>query len=126
MGRVTFGDRWSLVIVRDMAMKGYQTYGEFFDSDEGIATNVLADRLHELESLGVVQKLRDSEDGRRHIYRLTQKGIDLIPVLLEMIRWSAQYDANTFVKPAILSRIEKDREGFAAELRARVLERQEA
>ena len=60
------------------------------------------------------------------IYQLTQKGIDLIPVLLEMIRWSAQYDANTFVKPAIVSRIEKDREGFAAELRARVLERQKA
>lgn len=114
----TFGDRWSLIIIRDMALRGYQTYSQFLESKERIATNVLADRLLELEALGVVRKSRDPQDGRRHLYQLTQKGIDLIPVLLEMIRWSAHYDDNTIVRPEILARIEKDRDGFVADLRA--------
>ena len=79
---------------------------------------MLADRLLELEALGVVRKSRDPQDGRRHLYQLTQKGIDLIPVLLEMIRWSAHYDDNTIVRPEILARIEKDRDGFVADLRS--------
>jgi len=120
----TFGDRWSLLIIRDMAIKGYQTYSQFFESDEGIATNVLADRLLKLEGLGIVDKSQDTEDGRRHLYTLTPKGIDLIPVLLEMVRWSARYDTNTSAKPQIIKRIEQDRDGFAAELRERVRERQ--
>ena len=114
----TFGDRWSLIIIRDMALRGYQTYSQFLESKERIATNVLADRLLELEALGVVRKSRDPQDGRRHLYQLTQKGIDLIPVLLEMIRWSAHYDDNTIVRPEILARIEKDRDGFVADLRS--------
>jgi len=120
----TFGDRWSLIIIRDMAIKGYQTYSQFFESDEGIATNVLADRLLKLEGLGIVDKSRDPEDGRRHLYTLTPKGIDLIPVLLEMIRWSVNHDTNTLVKPQMVKRIKRDRDGFAAELSERVRERQ--
>lgn len=120
----TFGDRWSLIIIRDMLMKGYQTYGEFQSSDEQIATNILADRLQELEVLGIVSKARDPENRRRVLYRLTEKGAELAPVLLEMIRWSGKYDPNTFTKKAVLNRIKKDREGFANELRCRALEGQ--
>ena len=118
----TFGDRWSLIIIRDMLLKGYQTYGEFQSSDEQIATNVLADRLHELEVFGIVSKARDPDNRRRVLYRLTEKGAELAPVLLEMIRWSGKYDPNTFVKRAVLNRIKKDRDGFASDLRRRALD----
>jgi len=118
----TFGDRWSLVIIRDMLMKGHRTYGEFLESDEAIATNVLADKLRELEEAGVISKARDPENRRRVLYRLTEKGADLAPVLLEMVRWSGKYDRNTKVKKTILNRIKEDRDGFAEQLRTRALD----
>lgn len=121
----TFGDRWTLIIIRDMLIKGYQTYGEFESSDEKIATNVLADRLFELEAFGIVTKGRDPKNRRRVLYRLTEKGADLAPVLLEMVRWSGKHDPNTVAKDAVLSRIENDRDGFANDLRSRALSDQE-
>jgi len=117
----TFGDRWTLIIIRDMLMKGYRTYSEFLESDEGIATNVLADRLQELEEHGIITKVRDPDNRRYVLYRLTEKGTELAPVMLEIVRWSARYDPNSFVKKKVLSRIEKDRDGFAEELRVRAL-----
>lgn len=117
----TFGDRWSLIIIRDMLMKGHQTYGQFLESDEKIATNILADRLQELEYLGIITKMRDPENGRRVLYRLTEKGAELAPVLLEIVRWSARYDPNTFVKDVVVDKIKKDRDGFARELQKRAV-----
>jgi len=117
----TFGDRWTLIIIRDMLMKGFRTYSEFLESDEGIATNVLADRLQELEEHGIVTKVRDPDNRRYVLYRLTEKGAELARVLLEIVRWSAKYDPNTFVKKTVLNKIEKDRDGFANELCARAL-----
>lgn len=118
----TFGDRWSLIIIRDMLMKGHRTYGQFLESDEKVATNVLADRLRELEDAGIISKARDPENRRRVLYRLTEKGADLAPVLIEMIRWSGKYDGNTIVTEAILKRIREDREGFSEQLQARALD----
>ncbi len=120
----TFGDRWSLLVIRDMAFKGFQSYNQFLNSEEKIATNVLADRLAELEELGIISKLTDPADGRRHLYVLTSKGIALLPVLIEMMQWSAQYDVNTIVKPEILSRIVHDREAFITQLREKIINRQ--
>lgn len=120
----TFGDRWSLIIIRDMLMKGHRTYGEFLESDERIATNVLADKLQELELAGIVSKSRDPENGRRILYSLTEKGADLAPVMLEIARWSAKYDPNTKAREKVIRRIETDREGFAQELRERALAKQ--
>lgn len=117
----TFGDRWTLIIIRDMLMKGYQTFGEFESGDEKIATNVLTDRLRELEACGVVSKKRDPENRRRVLYSLTEKGADLAPVMLEIIRWSAKYDSNTLVPDRVLNRIKKDRDGFADDLSDRAL-----
>ena len=76
-----FGDAWTLLIIRDLMFKGRTTYNEFLESGEGIASNILADRLRKLESAGVVEKRRDPSDARRFIYRLSAKGIDLAPVL---------------------------------------------
>src|SRR5712692_9348351 len=82
------GDRWSLLIIRDMMLRGFRTYKEFLGSYEGIATNILADRLKKLIAHGILATEQDSTDGRKLIYLLTRKGIDLAPVLTEMVLWA--------------------------------------
>lgn len=86
------GDRWSLLIVRDMMLLGFRTYNEFLTSHEGIATNILADRLRKLQFHGIITTARDPVDNRKRIYRLTKKGIDLAPVLAEMVLWAAAHE----------------------------------
>jgi len=86
------GDRWSLLIVRDLMYAGFQTYKELLSSDEGIATNVLADRLAHLVTSGIVTSERDPSDGRRVVYRLTPKGSDLAPVILELGIWGVKHE----------------------------------
>jgi DNA-binding HxlR family transcriptional regulator len=85
------GDRWSLLIIRDMMVRAYQTFKQFQESGEGIATNILADRLKKLESAGVIAAHTDRVDRRRFTYRLTEKGIDLAPLLLELLIWGARH-----------------------------------
>lgn len=87
-----FGDRWSLLILRDIVFRGKRTYGEFLRSEEGFATNILAARLEHLLSVGILQKEDHGSDGRKDVYSLTEKGLDLIPVLYEMVLWSEKYD----------------------------------
>lgn len=86
-----FGDKWSLLIVRDIMMNGKNTYNEFLKSKEGIATNVLADRLSMLESVGILAREEHPESKAKIFYRLTARGIDLLPVLVELILWSDEY-----------------------------------
>src|ERR1700716_2023948 len=82
------GDRWSLLIIRDMMLRGSRTYKEFMESYERIASNILADRLRKLETHGIIVSRRDAGDGRKLVYTLTAKGIDLAPVLTEMVLWA--------------------------------------
>jgi len=84
------GDKWSLVILRDMIFWGKKSYGELLKSDEHIATNILADRLAYLEREGLISKSPDPADKRKEIYRVTEKGIALVPTFIEMIAWSAK------------------------------------
>lgn len=86
------GDRWSLLIIRDMMLRGFRSYKEFLESFEGIATNTLADRLRNLVAHGIITSERDASDGRKRIYRLTAKGIELAPVLTEMVLWAAGHE----------------------------------
>lgn len=86
------GDRWSLLIIRDMMLRGFRTYKEFLSSHEGIATNILADRLVRLQAHGIVTTAADPSDARKQIYLLTKKGIDLAPVLAEMVLWAAAHE----------------------------------
>ncbi len=116
----TFGDRWTLLVIRDIVLMGRKTYGEFLAGDEGIATNVLADRLRTLEAEGIIQKSRDPDNYRKINYALTEKGSDLIPVILEMIGWSARYDPNTMVGEQMSERIRSDRDGLVKEIRTRL------
>jgi DNA-binding HxlR family transcriptional regulator len=99
------GDKWSLLIVRDLAFKGKTTYGEFLNAGEGIATNVLADKLALLETGGIISKEIHPASKAKILYRLTGKGIDLIPALVEIILWSEKYhdvhpQATTFARQA--------------------------
>ena len=86
----TLGDKWSLVILRDIIFWGKHTYGEFLKSEERIATNILAGRLEYLEKEGLISKSPDPTDKRKDIYRVTEKGIELVPMFIEMIAWSAK------------------------------------
>lgn len=87
-----FGDRWSLLIIRDIMVRGLRTFSEFQRSGENISTNILSDRLRHLENAGIIVAERDAEDARSIQYRLTPKGIALAPVLLELFIWSAHYE----------------------------------
>jgi len=91
-GLEAFGDRWALLILRDIIFRGKRTYGEFLRSEEGFATNILASRLEHLVAQGILQHEGHEEDGRKGIYSLTEKGLDLIPLIFEMVLWSAKYD----------------------------------
>ena len=116
------GDRWSLLIVRDLMVRGLRTFKEFEQSGEGIATNILADRLQKLEANGIVTAEVDEKDGRRLNYRLTEKGIDLAPVLLELLIWSARHE-ETGAPAGVIEEMEKNREELIAETRRRWRER---
>ena len=111
------GDRWSLLIIRDMMLRGFRTYKEFMECYEGIATNILADRLRKLVSYGIIRAQRDPSDGRKMIYVLTAKGIDLAPVLTEMVLWAAGHEETG--NQTLVRMMREDKEGFLAGVRRR-------
>jgi DNA-binding HxlR family transcriptional regulator len=117
-----FGDRWSLLIIRDLMVRGYRTFKEFQKSGEGIATNILADRLRKLKASGIITSAKGETDGRRVDYRLTEKGIDLAPVLLELLIWGARHE-ETGAPCGLIEKMAKHREDVLAEVRRRWRER---
>ena len=113
-----FGDAWSLLIIRDLMFKGRTTYTDFLRAEEGIATNVLADRLVRLEQDGIIEQDSRGAGHGSGRYRLTEKGIDLLPVMLDIIDWSAKHDPKTAAERAFVRRLRRDRDGLEAELRS--------
>lgn len=113
-----FGDRWTLLIVRDLMLKGRNTFRDLLDGGENIASNVLADRLARLESHKIVERRPHPQDGRSQVYRLTEKGIQLAPALLEMIVWAAQHE-RTAAPPEEVNRIKTQRAAYLSEIRQR-------
>jgi DNA-binding HxlR family transcriptional regulator len=111
------GDPWSLLVVRDLMFKHARTFNDFLVAGEGIATNVLADRLARLESNGIVDKKRDLADTRRFIYRLTGRGIDLAPLMVELVLWSAAYE-KTDAPPEVVRAMRDDRANFLSQVRS--------
>ena len=87
-----FGDKWTLLIIRDIIFNGKNSYREFLLSDEKIASNILADRLGMLETAGILVRKNDPSHKQKIIYNLTEKGIDLLPVLIEIGNWSLKYN----------------------------------
>jgi DNA-binding HxlR family transcriptional regulator len=110
------GDRWTLLIVRDLLFKGKHYFREFADSEERIATNILTDRLAKLEERGIVTREQEAHNRRNVRYELTGKGRDLAAILIEMIRWSGKYDPLTAAPRSFLRRIEREREELLREL----------
>jgi DNA-binding HxlR family transcriptional regulator len=117
-----FGDSWSLLIVRDLMVRGYRTFKEFHQAGEGIATNILADRLQKLEAAGIIDSEPVETDGRSAHYRLTEKGLDLAPVLLELLIWGSRHE-KTDAPCSVIETMENNREQVLAEVRRRWRER---
>ena len=115
-----FGDAWTLLIVRDLMFKGRTSYTDFLRAEEAIATNVLADRLVRLEEDDVIEKVAGSGRGSASSYRLTSKGLDLLPIMLEIIGWSAKYDPKTAADRRFVRRLRHDRAALETEIRATV------
>jgi DNA-binding HxlR family transcriptional regulator len=112
------GDRWSLLIIRDLMVRGYRTFKEFEESGENIATNILADRLRKLESTRIITTQVDEVDRRKVNYRLTQKGIDLAPLLLELLIWGARHE-KTEAPCAAIEKMAQYRNALLSEVRRR-------
>ena len=104
--------------MRDIMFKGKSQYGQFLQSEEKIATNILADRLERLEAQGVLSKMQDPSNLTKFQYRLTEKGLDLLPVLLELIAWSAKYDHETAASKRFVEAVKRDRDKVISEIRA--------
>lgn len=111
-----FGDKWSLLIIRDLMFGKKCTYNDFLKSDEGIATNILASRLKGLEENGVIEKSAHPDSKAKILYSLTQKGIDLLPIIMEIYIWSAKYyDIPTDLK-ATIKEAKKDKDKFVKQV----------
>ena len=113
-----FGDRWSLLIIRDLMVRGFRSFKQFQESGEGIASNILADRLQRLEQAGIITAEEEASDARRVNYRLTEKGIDLAPVMLELLIWGARHE-ETGAPCAVIEKMETNRAAVLAEVRRR-------
>ncbi|WP_087017428.1 winged helix-turn-helix transcriptional regulator [Thaumasiovibrio subtropicus] len=103
------GDKWSLLIVRDLLFFGKQTFSEIQTSDERVATNILSSRLEKLENDGLITKQADTRDKRKKVYLLSEKGIDMLPIMLEMILWSSKHDPDTNAPQDLVKRIQTDK-----------------
>ena len=109
-----FGDRWTLLVIRDLLFKHKHRYGEFLGSEERIATNILADRLRKLEDAGMITRTKAARNAGGVSYALTEKGLDLAPILVEMILWSAKHDAATAAEPEFVAAALRDRQALVA------------
>ena len=114
------GDQWTLLVVRDMVFHGKTTFSALGDMPEGIATNILADRLSRLEAADIIEKRADPDDGRKRIYALTDHGLGLIPVLLELMVWSRDHTPDVDVTRTLTNRIRADRDAAVREIRQRL------
>lgn len=107
-----WGDKWSLLIIRDLMFAKQCTYGDFLKSPEGIATNILASRLLTLEENKLIEKLDHPESKAKVLYRLTKRGIDLLPIMIEINLWTEKYFPIPADRKAMLKQVKKDKEGF--------------
>lgn len=110
-----FGDKWSLLIIRDLMFFNSCTYGDFQKSEEKIATNILASRLKTLEENGIIEKTSHPDSKAKVLYKLTQKGIDLLPILVEINLWGEKYFEVSPEIKSFLKEIKENKEAFVKE-----------
>ncbi len=114
-----FGDRWTLIVLRDLMLKSRTRFRELEACDEGIATNVLSDRLKRLQLRKLVNRKRDPADARQYIYQPTELAVSLVPMLLEMLVWGAR-TSNSGAETDFVRRFETDRDDFISDLQAKI------
>lgn len=117
-GAAVLGDRWCLMIIRDLMFKNRRYYRELLEAGEGISTNILADRLQRLEEAEIITKSSDPDHGKRYIYRLTEKGIALLPVMLALLRWAADYDDQTEMPQSFIKKLRSNMPALEKEIMA--------
>jgi len=104
--------------LRDLILRKRRHYQEFLNGEERISTNILADRLIQLEEIGLISKSNDPNNKKQYIYAPTKKGLDMLPILLELYRWSLKHEKRVDVTKPIARRLEKDTSGLLREFRA--------
>jgi DNA-binding HxlR family transcriptional regulator len=117
------GDKWSLLILRDLMFKEKSTYGEFLNSDEKIATNILADRLSTLETYGFITKRVAPDKKSKFAYGLTEKGIGLVPVIVEIALWGSQFHPPGLEREMV-DALRIDRDGTIEQMKIKMRNRQ--
>jgi len=113
-----FGDKWSLLIMRDILIRGGKYYKDFLDAGEGISTNILADRLEQLENHGLITKQRNKNNKKRFIYTPTLQGLELVPTMMDIIEWSSKYDPDTGTPQWYIERLKTNREDMIRDIYA--------
>ena len=113
------GDKWTLLIVRDLLLTDRSEFGHFLYAGEGISTNILSDRLEKLQLAGVVTKQPHPDHGKKFVYKLTDKGLGLAPTIIEMTLWGNQHLDNTDMPAALLTMMKNDREQILSLIRSR-------
>jgi DNA-binding HxlR family transcriptional regulator len=122
-GLTVFGDAWTLIVVRDL-FRGRNTFSELANGSEGIATNVLADRLARLEDDGIVTKEHLPGRGNPTRYDLTEKGLELLPILIAIAEWSLRHNPHRDETRALVRTRKRELLKAAEEIRARLREKQ--
>lgn len=115
------GDRWSLLLLRDIVFRGFREYGQFLGAGEGISTNILAERLDRLTCAGLLVRHEHPTDGKKYVYRLSEKGIDLVPTLIELAVWGAKYVPDNAAPPEVIHQMRTAREKMVRQLREGLL-----
>jgi DNA-binding HxlR family transcriptional regulator len=115
-----FGDKWSLLIIRDIMLNNRNTYGELLKMEENIATNILADRLVKLEASGIIKKEAYTKGKMKFFYSLTPMGIDLSPTILEIIFWGSKYFDISSNAKALVARASADKQEYIKRLSAKL------
>lgn len=119
LGLDVFGDRWSLLILRDVLFFQKRCYNEFLEAPEGISTNILAERLSRLEAKGFLSRQRSQKNRRKVFYTPTLKALGLLPVLIDIVLWGEEYEEASDAPKGFVRRMREEREALILELRSR-------
>ncbi|MEO9061092.1 MAG: helix-turn-helix domain-containing protein [Nitrosospira sp.] len=120
------GDKWTLLVVRDLIFRRQRYFRDFQDSPEKIAANILSDRLGKLEAAGMVLRQPHPDHGCRVVYGVTEKCLDLVPTIMELIRWGAKHVPGSNAHENLVQRFEQDPVEFMAQIRLSLRKENEA
>jgi DNA-binding HxlR family transcriptional regulator len=112
------GDKWTLLVLRDILFKRKRYFREFLMSPEKIASNILADRLKKMEAVGMILRRYDPSNGCKIAYSVTEKGIDLIPAILELLRWGAKHEVADSKHDQLIEQFDRNSEEVIAKIRS--------